>query len=169
MAIFSQALRLCPRVQVLLVFGKERVPPALFQDRTSWSWVSGSGAQKPERELLPGAALGAAAGSERHLAVSLRISTWRLLGGHHLSGDPAGPEGKVGCLRTEWVNDWEGLWETEEEGGENESVTVASTWLCPPSAHPSGSVGPLLLHRTVPSAESSTRHVSAGPRGHPGS
>lgn len=26
----------------------------------------------------------------------------------------------MGCLRTEWVNDWEGLWETEEEGGENE-------------------------------------------------
>ena len=71
----------------------------------------------------------------------------------------------MGCLRTEWVNDWEGLWETEEEGGENESVTVLATV----TAHPSGSVGPFLLHRAVPSAESSTRHVSAGPRGHPGS
>lgn len=30
MAVFSQALRLCPGVPVLLVSGKERVPPALF-------------------------------------------------------------------------------------------------------------------------------------------
>ena len=38
-------------------------------------------AQKPGRGLLPGAALGTVAGLERHLVGSVRISTWRLLGG----------------------------------------------------------------------------------------
>lgn len=77
MAVFSQALRLCP---VLLVSGKERVPRPLSRKRPAGAGM-GLEAQKPGRGLLPGAALGTVAGLERHLVGSVRISTWRLLGG----------------------------------------------------------------------------------------
>lgn len=56
MAVFSQALRLCPGVPVLLVSGKERVPVPFFQEKTSWSWDRGSGLRNQEggfcQELL---------------------------------------------------------------------------------------------------------------------
>lgn len=52
MAVFSQALRLCPGVPVLLVSGKERVPPPSFQDKTSWSWDRGSETRGSCQELL---------------------------------------------------------------------------------------------------------------------
>lgn len=41
------------------------------------------------------------AGLERHLVGSVRISTWRLLGGIASQETLPGPEGKVGCLRSE--------------------------------------------------------------------